>query len=69
MVFVNNTSNVQLDIMRPTMLFSGLEAVVNNQNRQQSDLKLFEFGKTYHPVDGGRETVDGSARVTGHTRP
>ncbi|MBI1226358.1 MAG: phenylalanine--tRNA ligase subunit beta [Bacteroidetes bacterium] len=49
LVFVNNTSNVELDIMRPTMLFSGLEAVVNNQNRQQSDLKLFEFGKTYHP--------------------
>ncbi len=47
LVFVNNTSNVQLDIMRPTMLFSGLEAVVNNQNRQQMDLKLFEFGKTY----------------------
>ncbi len=50
LVFVNNTSNVQLDIMRPTMLFSGLEAVVNNQNRQQSDLKLFEFGKTYHSI-------------------
>ncbi len=52
LVFVNNTSNVQLDIMRPTMLFSGLEAVVNNQNRQQMDLKLFEFGKTYHPKGG-----------------
>nr|MCU0345677.1 phenylalanine--tRNA ligase subunit beta [Saprospiraceae bacterium] len=49
LVFVNNTSNVELDIMRPTMLFSALEAVVNNQNRQQNDLKLFEFGKTYHP--------------------
>ena len=52
LVFVNNTSNVELDIMRPTMLFSALEAVVNNQNRQQSDLKLFEFGKTYHPKGG-----------------
>ncbi len=50
LVFVNNTSNVELDIMRPTMLFSALEAVVNNQNRQQTDLKLFEFGKTYHPT-------------------
>jgi phenylalanyl-tRNA synthetase beta chain len=56
---VNNTSNVQLDIMRPTMLFSGLEAVLNNQNRQQSDLKLFEFGKTYHDKGGGREPVAG----------
>lgn len=55
LVFVNNTSNVQLDIMRPTMLYSGLEAVVNNQNRQQMDLKLFEFGKTYHPKGGGEQ--------------
>jgi len=47
LVWVNNTSNVQLDIMRPTMLFSGMEAVLQNQNRQQPDLKLFEFGKTY----------------------
>jgi phenylalanyl-tRNA synthetase beta chain len=59
LVFVNNTSNVQLDIMRPTMLFSGLEAVINNQNRQQSDLKLFEFGKTYHPIaDFGSRNAD-----------
>ena len=59
LVFVNNTSNVQLDIMRPAMLFSGLEAVVNNQNRQQTDLKLFEFGKTYHPIsDFGFQTSE-----------
>jgi phenylalanyl-tRNA synthetase beta chain len=48
LVFVNNTSNAQLDIMRPAMVFSGLEAIVRNQNRQSPDLKLFEFGKTYH---------------------
>jgi len=53
LVFVNNTSNVQLDIMRPTMLFSGLEAIVQNQNRQQADLKLFEFGKTYQKQTDG----------------
>ena len=47
LVFVNNTSNVHLDIMRPTMLLSALEAIVHNQNRQSSDLKIFEFGKTY----------------------
>ncbi len=47
LVYINNTSNVNLDIMRPTMLFSALEAAVHNQNRQQIDLKLYEFGKTY----------------------
>lgn len=52
LVFVNNTSNVQLDIMRPDMLFSGLEAIVHNQNRQQMRLKLFEFGRTYQHEAG-----------------
>ena len=47
LVFIQNTSNVNLDIMRPTMIFSALEAAVHNQNRQQNILKLFEFGKTY----------------------
>ena len=47
LVYINNTSNIHLDIMRPTMLISGLEAVLHNQNRQQGDVKLFEYGKTY----------------------
>ncbi len=47
LVFVNNTSTIELDVMRPTMLTSALECVLHNQNRQNSDLKLFEFGKTY----------------------
>jgi phenylalanyl-tRNA synthetase beta chain len=58
LVFVNNTSNVQLDVMRPTMLFSGLEAVAHNQNRQKTDLKLFEFGKTYHQQEIAAEEKD-----------
>jgi phenylalanyl-tRNA synthetase beta chain len=51
LVFVNNTSNAQLDILRPSMLFSGLEAIVHNQNRQRPDLKLYEWGKTYQKQD------------------
>ncbi len=47
LVYVNNTSNVHLDIMRPTMLISALEMVAHNQNRQMADVKLFEFGRTY----------------------
>lgn len=47
LVYINNTSNVHLDIMRPHMVFSVLEAVLHNQNRQEADLRLFEFGRTY----------------------
>ena len=38
--------------MRQSMLFSALEAVSYNVNRRNSDLKLFEFGKTYHSIEG-----------------
>jgi phenylalanyl-tRNA synthetase beta chain len=50
LVYVNNTSNQHLDLMRPSMLFSGLETIVHNQNRQNQDLKLYEFGKTYFKI-------------------
>ena len=47
LVYINNTSNIHLDIMRPDMLHSALETIAHNQNRQQNDLRLFEFGRTY----------------------
>jgi phenylalanyl-tRNA synthetase beta chain len=70
LVFINNTSNVQLDVMRPSMLFSGLEALVQNQNRQQPDLRLFEFGKTYRKTaDGFEEKKHLSIFITGKRLP
>ena len=50
-VYINNTSSVQLDIMRPDMLVSGLEAIVHNQNQATADLQLFEFGRVYFKVE------------------
>ncbi|MEL6635926.1 MAG: phenylalanine--tRNA ligase subunit beta [Bacteroidota bacterium] len=67
LVFVNNTSNTHLDVMRPVMLFSGLEAVLHNVNRQQGDLRLFEWGKTYRPDgEGFREREHLTLLVTGY---
>ena len=43
---LNPLSN-ELDVMRQTLIFSTLESITHNQNRQNSDLKLFEFGKVY----------------------
>ncbi len=50
---LNPLSN-DLAILRRSMLFSGLEAISYNINRKRSDLKLFEFGKTYHSYESGR---------------
>ncbi|WP_020569350.1 phenylalanine--tRNA ligase subunit beta [Neolewinella persica] len=48
LVYINNTSNVHLNVMRPGMLQSALGTVAHNLNRQQNDLRLFEFGRSYH---------------------
>lgn len=51
---LNPLSN-DLEVMRQSLLFSGLEAVSHNINRKRNDLKLFEFGKTYHQFSDSRE--------------
>ena len=43
---INNLS-AELDILRPSMLETGLECISHNLNRKNSNLRFFEFGKTY----------------------
>ncbi len=50
-----NPLSADLATMRQSMLFSGLEAISYNINRKNADLKLFEFGKTYHNYLAGYE--------------
>ncbi len=50
-VKILNPLSSDLDVMRQSLLFSGLEAVSYNQNRKNADLKLYEFGKVYS-LDG-----------------
>ena len=45
-----NPLSQDVSVMRQSMLFGGLENIAYNQNRQQADIKLFEFGKTYHKI-------------------
>lgn len=54
-VNILNPLSQDLSVMRQSLLFSGLEAVSYNLNRKQENLKLFEFGKTYHNFPGGKE--------------
>ena len=51
---LNPLSN-DLATMRQSLLFSGLEAISYNINRKNADLKLFEFGKSYHNFPSGYE--------------
>ena len=49
-IILNPLSN-ELDVLRQSMLFSGLEAIAYNKNRKNHDLKFYEFGKTYHKIE------------------
>ena len=42
-----NPLSRELDVMRQTLLFSGLESVAYNLNRRQLNLKFYEFGTVY----------------------
>jgi phenylalanyl-tRNA synthetase beta chain len=52
-VTILNPLSNDLSAMRQSMLFSGLEAISYNINRRNSDLKLFEFGKSYRKLLSG----------------
>ncbi|NOT92701.1 phenylalanine--tRNA ligase subunit beta [Ferruginibacter sp.] len=43
---INNLSE-ELNVMRPSMLETGLETIAHNLNRRNNNIRFFEFGKTY----------------------
>jgi phenylalanyl-tRNA synthetase beta chain len=42
-----NNLSADLDVLRPSMIETGLEAIAYNLNRKNNNLRFFEFGKTY----------------------
>lgn len=67
---INNLS-ADLNIMRPSMVETGLEVIAYNTNRKNKDLQLFEFGKTYHSSKVGdyHETEHLALYLTGESQP
>jgi len=47
LVYMANPLSAEMNVMRKSMLYSGLEAIAYNKNRKQSNTHFFEFGKTY----------------------
>ena len=48
LVKLMNPLSADLNAMRQTLLFGGLESIVRNANRKNADLKFFEFGNCYY---------------------
>lgn len=74
-LMLNPLSN-DLSAMRQSLLFSALEAVSFNINRKRSDLKFFEFGKTYHKLPASYDeekhltlTVTGNRNIETWVKP
>lgn len=61
-VRISNPLSSDLNVMRQTLLFGGLSALSRNINRQNSDLRMFEFGNCYLK----REKPEGAKRVDGY---
>ena len=48
LVMLLNPLSTDLNAMRQTLLFGGLESISHNANRKNADLKFFEFGNCYY---------------------
>ena len=47
LVSIVNPLSSDLNVMRQSILFGGLESIAHNANRKNPNLKFFEFGNTY----------------------
>ena len=64
-----NSLSAELNIMRPSMLETGLQSVAHNINRRNYDLRFFEFGKIYSISGPGvyKEQEHVGLYITGQT--
>ncbi len=52
-VHILNPLSNDLNVLRQSLLFSGLESIIYNINRKNNSIKFFEFGKSYHKYESG----------------
>lgn len=61
-VMLTNPLSTDLNGLRQTLLFGGLETIIHNRNRKHPDLKLFELGNCYALKGNADITVQKSYR-------
>lgn len=55
LVSIVNPLSSDLNVMRQSLLFGGLESIMRNANRRMPNLKFFEFGNCYHHNNDKRD--------------
>ena len=58
LVKIHNPLSSELDVMRMSLMFGLLESLRRNVNHKASQVKLFEFGKSYVYANPDKENVD-----------
>ena len=61
-----NPLSTELNVMRQTLHFGGLENVARNVNNKNANLRLFEFGKTYSLNPAAEYDADVTIRYQEH---
>ena len=61
LVHIMNPLSSDLNVMRGTLLFGGLESIEHNAKRKQGNCRFFEFGNVYN--------VNGNGNVNGNLNP
>ncbi|MBR1461271.1 phenylalanine--tRNA ligase subunit beta, partial [bacterium] len=62
-VKILNALSTDLDVMRQSLLYSGLEVLSFNINRKINNLKTFEFGNCYNWNIGAPDTLSVEKRI------
>lgn len=62
-VRILNPLSKELNVMRQTLLFGGMESIVRNINYKLNNLKMYEFGNVYKLNPDYQPTDDGSVDV------
>ena len=57
-VKIINPISKDLNVLRQTLLYGGLEIIAYNRNRKIQDMKLFEFGNVYKLSDNYNKNAD-----------
>lgn len=65
-VLLANPLSGDLNGMRQTLLFGGLETIERNSNRKHSDLKLFEMGNCYFLKEEADKSIQSSYKEEEH---
>ena len=69
-VEILNPLSSDLGVMRQSLVFQGIEAIARNNNHKVSELRLFEFGRTYmKKAEGYSEVEHLSLFVSGSKNP